>query len=270
MAIAYCPLGSGSTGNALWLSGGGVQILVDCGLSLRSLGHRMQAVGLDLSLVQAVVLTHGHADHVGGAAALARRHGVRLYGTPETLRRIPGRPPAESLRPLPASGRISIGGLRVATTPTLHDAPGSVALRFEDDETGLGYATDLGFATRSVVRHLSGCDGVVIEFNHDEEMLLYGPYDERLKRRIYSEVGHLSNRQGAQLLDAVLSSTPRLRHVILAHLSLENNTPELARRAAEAVLARRRCRPQVAVADPQAPGPVVRLQPSRQMGLPLW
>ena len=270
MAIAYCALGSGSTGNAFWVRGGGVEILVDCGLSLRSLSRRMDAAGLDLSGVEAVVLTHGHSDHVGGVAALARRHGVRVLGTEETLRRIPGEPPAESLRALPVSGRVSLGGLSIATTPTLHDAPGSVALRFEDDETRLGYATDLGFATRSVARHLAGCDGVVIEFNHDEEMLLFGPYDEKLKRRIYSEVGHLSNRQGAQLLDAVVSSSPGLQHVTLAHLSQENNTPALARRAAEAVLARRGGRPELTVAAPDVPGQVVRLRPRRQMGLPLW
>ncbi len=270
MAIAYCSIGSGSTGNAWWVSGGGVELLIDCGLSARSLARRLAAVGLDLGRVTAVVCTHGHGDHVAGAAVLARRHGLRIYGTPDTLSMIPGDPPPEQLCPLPEEGRVAIGGLAVATTPTLHDAPGSVALRLEDDETALGYATDLGFATRNIVRHLRGCDGVVVEFNHDEGMLLGGPYDERLKRRIYSEVGHLSNRQGAALLEEVLARTPGLQHVTLAHLSQENNRPEIARATAAEVLRRHRSAARLAVAAPDVPGTPVSLHPPRQMGLPLW
>src|SRR5262245_42116084 len=128
MALEYCILASGSAGNCLWVRGGGVEVLLDCGLSARRIGDRFAAVGKHLRNVSAVVCTHGHGDHVAGAAVLARRHGLDVYGTPPTLREIRGEPPPEKLRPVGVRERFRIGNLEVRLAPTPHDAPGSASV----------------------------------------------------------------------------------------------------------------------------------------------
>ena len=268
MAIDYCVLASGSKGNALWVRGGGVQVLVDCGISSRRLAHRLAEVGGDIRDIQAVVCTHGHGDHVGGVSVLARRHGARIYATEGTRGWIPGKPPKEALMALPTQGQVAIGGLTVNTVPTMHDAPQSVALVLRDDETALGVVTDLGLVTEAVVKAFSGLDGLVLETNHDAEMLRYGPYPAHLIKRIAGERGHLSNAQGAALLRRVVH--PGLQHLTCAHLSEQNNTPEKARAVAEEVLGETGHRPGLAVAEQDRPGVPVCLGARKQLGLPLW
>ncbi len=257
MSIAYSILASGSSGNSVWVRGGGVEILVDCGLAARNLGRRLGEVGGDLRDVEAVVCTHAHIDHVAGAAVLARRHGLAVHATPATLSRIPGDPPRSSLRPLPLTGTVTIGGLSVHTLATLHDAPESVALVISDGQTRLGIATDLGQPTAALVRALSRVDGLVLEANHDLEMLVTGPYPEQLKRRIRSRVGHLSNQQSAELIGRLLH--PGLQHLTLAHLSEQNNLPDKARRAVEPALGGSRVT--LAVAEQHRPLAPVALGP---------
>jgi len=277
VALAYCVLASGSGGNCVWVRGGGVELLVDCGLSARAIGRRLADVGGDLADVSAVVCTHAHTDHVAGAAVLARRRGVDIYATRPTLRRIPGAPPPERLRPIPSSGAVAIGGLTVLTCPTSHDVPGSIALSITDGHITVAIATDLGTPTRGIDRLLREADGVVLETNHDPDLLRDGPYPPMLKRRIRSDAGHLSNAQSAALLADALQ--PRLRHLTLAHLSETNNTPAHAARAIEPVLARAGCAPALAIADQHVPGEPVLLAGraggaavaalGRQLALPL-
>ena len=150
MGLAYCVLASGSGGNCVWVRGGGVELLLDCGLSARAIGKRLAEVGGNLSDISAAVCTHAHRDHVTGAAVLARRHGVDLYGTRTTLDRIYGAPPAERLHPIAPGGSVTIGGLTVRTCATRHDVPGSIALLITDGETSMALATDLGKATQGI------------------------------------------------------------------------------------------------------------------------
>lgn len=269
MALEYCILASGSSGNCLWVRGGGVEILIDCGLSARRIADRLAAVGRDLRDVQAVICTHGHGDHVAGAAVLARRFGLDVHATAGTLRHVRGDPPPDRLRPVDVRGRFRIGGLEIRLAPTPHDAVGSCSVVVDDGETSLGVCTDLGRSTETIRRHLEGVDGLVLEMNHDLRMLLEGPYPEVLKRRIHGDLGHLSNDQAAELLADLLH--PGLQHLSLAHLSEHNNLPELARDRAGAVLADAALSPVLAVASQHRPGEPVRLCTRRrgQLALPL-
>lgn len=237
MALSYCVLASGSSGNCLWVRGGGVQILVDCGLTARMVGRRLSEVGGRLEDVRAVVCTHLHSDHTMGAGVLARRHDLDVYATSGTRSDLPSGIPNERLHDLPYGGALTLGGLTVETVPTSHDAPQSVALRISDGESALGILTDQGAPSRAVADAFQGLDGLLLEMNHDVDMLLNGPYPERLKRRIRGNWGHLSNAQGAELLAAVLHDG--LQHVTLGHISEHNNAPDLVRAAAESVLGKR-------------------------------
>lgn len=268
MAIEYCILASGSGGNSLWVKGGGVQILIDCGLSARRIAERLSDVGGDIRDIQAVVCTHGHGDHVAGAAVLARRFGIDVHATAGTLRHIRGMPPPERLRVQDVRGRFRIGGLEIRLAPTPHDAVGSCSVVVEDGETSLGVCTDLGRPTETIRRHLEGVDGLVLEMNHDVQMLLEGPYPEVLKRRIHGDLGHLSNEQSAELLASLLHQG--LQHLALAHLSEQNNLPEIASEVAGRVLADASLAPNLVVAEQHRPGEPVRLRTRRkgQLGLP--
>ena len=257
MGLGYCVLASGSGGNCVWVRGGGVELLVDCGLSARTIGRRLADVGGDLSDVSAVIVTHAHGDHIAGAATLARRRGVDIHATRATLDRIPNPPPAERLHAIARGGSVTIGGLSVRTCPTSHDIPGSIAVLVTDGGTTMALATDLGTPTHGIDRLLLEADGLILETNHDLDLLRNGPYSAVLKRRIRSDQGHLSNAQAAELLAQVLS--PRLRHLTLAHLSETNNTPAHAARAIEPVLARANCAPALAIAKQHTPGETVEL-----------
>ncbi|MBI5546975.1 MAG: MBL fold metallo-hydrolase [Deltaproteobacteria bacterium] len=259
MALTYCVLASGSSGNCLWVRGGGVQVLVDCGLSARMTGRRLEERGGRLEDVSAVVCTHGHSDHVMGARVLAKRHGLDIYATHGTASAIPGIPNERS-RLLPCDGEVRLGGLTIRSVPTSHDAPQAVALRIDDGESSLGVVTDLGVATATVVEAFAGLDGLLVETNHDVRMLQEGPYPEPLKRRIRGRWGHLSNEQGAELLAALLHDG--LQHVTIGHISEHNNTPDLARAAIEKLLAARGGQPpKLAVAVQHRVGEPVTLAP---------
>ena len=268
MALEYCILASGSSGNCLWVRGGGVEILVDCGLSVRRIADRLADAGGDLRDVQAVICTHGHGDHIASAEILARRYGIAIHATAGTLRSIRGSPPPERLREVDVRGRFRIGGLEIRLAPTPHDAVGSCSVVIADAETSLGICTDLGRPTETIRRHLDGVDGLILEMNHDLQMLLEGPYPEVLKRRIRSDLGHLSNDQAADLLAQLLH--PGLQHLSLAHLSEQNNLPEIARDRAGEVLADAALSPVLVVAEQHRTGEPVRLRAGRrgQLGLP--
>lgn len=268
MSFTYCVLASGSSGNSLWLKAGEVELLVDAGISARRIQHSLRGLGTSLASVRAVVVTHGHGDHVSGVATLARRHDLEVWCTRETLPMVPARAPRELWRELPRSGVVNVGGLMVETVPTSHDAPGSVAVRVDDGVSRLAVITDLGVPSPAVLRLARGCEGLVLEANHDLAMLEGGPYPWYLKQRIKGERGHLSNAQCEGLLRA--AHQPGLGHLTLAHLSHENNTPDLARAAVEPALEELSSNATLAVAARHVPSQPVMLRSSprpRQLGL---
>jgi phosphoribosyl 1,2-cyclic phosphodiesterase len=267
VSFTYCVLASGSSGNSLWLKAGDVELLIDAGISARRIQRCLCDLGTSLSSVRAVVVTHGHADHVGGVATLARRHDLEVWCTRETA--LPPRTPQELRRELPRSGTVRLGQLLVETVPTPHDAPGSVAVCVDDGASRLAVITDLGVATPAVLALARGCQGLVLEANHDLAMLEGGPYPWYLKQRIKGERGHFSNAQSEGLLRA--AHHPGLRHLTLAHLSHENNTPDLARAAVEPALEQLASAAALVVASRlEASAPVTLPSPVRPRQLPLF
>jgi phosphoribosyl 1,2-cyclic phosphodiesterase len=249
-------LASGSTGNALWVESPDGAVLVDCGVSVPELKRRLAHVGRDLTRLAAVFVTHDHGDHVGSSVALARKLGVPLFatrGTHSILRRLPD----ELTRVVRADEPVDVAGLTVLPIATPHDGIESVAFRLTHRASGrvAGIATDLGYVSRQVVERLRGVHFLVCELNHDEQLLVNGPYPQSLKDRIRSGRGHLSNEQGAELASHLMHDG--LRHVALAHLSETNNTPDHARRAFERVNRDAHAGLAIAIADPRLPGALV-------------
>ncbi len=235
MSLQYCIVASGSKGNAVWVRADDTEVLLDCGIGPRGLAKPLAALGSKLDNIRAVVCTHHHGDHCAGIPALARK-GIDVYATAPTMQRIRGLVLAPRQCIIADSKVIAIGSLRVRAIPTSHDAPGSVALIVSDGVSTLGMATDLGRKTRRLVRAFSNLDAIILESNHDLNMLMHGPYPASVKQRIRGQFGHLSNDEAADLLADI--AHPGLRHITLVHLSEENNTPEHAAKAVAPVLKR--------------------------------
>lgn len=236
--MRYFSLASGSKGNCHACTDGERTLLIDAGLNLKQLKLRCEAAELPFDSIQAVALTHEHSDHIGAVGVMLRRTAWAFAMTPATKRAVEAIhgitiPPerwlvAEAGRTLPWAG----WELRPFSLP--HDAEDPVAWRVEAPGCALAVVTDLGHPTALVADHCQGLDLLVLEANHDVEMLREGAYPPQLKARILSRVGHLSNESMGELLQRVLS--PRLRAVVLAHLSEQNNHPELAAAAGRLAL----------------------------------
>ncbi len=234
----YAALASGSKGNCHALSDGEHTLLIDAGLSLRQIGQRLQALGQEVGRVQGLALTHEHSDHIGALGVVLRRTHWAILATAETRRAAEKAQgvviPPERWIELVAGQPTDWAGWRVLPFALPHDAADPVAFRVEAGGQACAVVTDLGHPTALVADHLQDLDLLVLEANHDVDMLREGEYPPHLKARILSRVGHLSNASMAELLYRVCA--PRLRQVVLAHLSESNNHPDLARFAAEEVL----------------------------------
>jgi phosphoribosyl 1,2-cyclic phosphodiesterase len=233
-------IASGSTGNCTYVGDGRNGVLIDCGLSTRRIHKALDARGLASAPIDAVLVTHEHSDHIGSARVLSdrlkRRFGraVPFYMTQGTHQGARSQSLPERIEYCQPGESFQIGGLQIEPFPVPHDVLDPVAYRVQAGALAVAVITDLGRPTALVARQLRRCDAAVLEFNHDEELLLQGSYPWPLKQRIRSNHGHLSNRQAACLLADGMSS--RLRHLVLAHLSDENNRPALAAAAARRVL----------------------------------
>ncbi len=221
-------LASGSGGNACVVESGATRVLVDAGLSSREIERRMTRRGIAPDTIAAVFLTHEHNDHSSGAAVFTARWDCPLYTTSGTAEAIglAGDLFTPFVRIQPGrEGRIGELGFRAFGTP--HDAAESVAYAFESEDARLVIASDLGRAEEGFVDFLREATTLMLEMNHDEDMLRDGPYTWPLKRRISGGLGHLSNAQSAEAIRR--SSGPKRRRVVATHLSRTNNTPELVR-----------------------------------------
>lgn len=228
--MRFASLGSGSKGNALLVESGDTRLLLDCGFGLAEITVRLARLGLDASCLDAIIVTHEHGDHGGGVAMLASRFEVAVYLTRGTLSALgaDGRsiPRAVLIDPYTA---FAVDGIEVRPFPVPHDAREPVQFVLTDGAARLGVLTDTGQPTPHIAQSLSGVDALVLECNHDLDMLMGGPYPAHLKNRIAGRHGHLSNAASAELVQAMDCS--RLQHLVAAHLSQTNNTPELARAA---------------------------------------
>jgi len=226
MAIRLAVLGSGSGGNATLVEGGGVRVLVDAGFSCRMLAQRLRLVGLEPAAIDALLITHEHGDHVGGAAAFAAAFGVPIYCTRGTAAAAGFGAGEAVVRTIVADEPFDLGALRVRPFAVPHDAAETIGYVLEAGGARAGYVTDLGHGPAAVREGLRECDLLVVESNHDLDMLRTGPYPEHIKARVLGRHGHLDNETAADILGEVVGRATRA--VVLAHLSRTNNSPELA------------------------------------------
>ncbi len=229
MALRFTSLGSGSSGNGLVVESGETRVMMDCGFTLADTKARLERAGLTPSQISGVVVTHEHDDHMGGVARFALRYAIPVYLTRGTAQWLPPGFPAVLVKCIDSHTPFAIGGLAVEPFPVPHDAREPVQYVFSDGDARLGVLTDIGTVTQHVVEKLSGCAALVVECNHDLDMLMEGPYPVSLKHRVAGRFGHLCNADAGRLVAALELS--KLRHLIAAHLSQQNNTPELARAA---------------------------------------
>lgn len=228
--MRFASLGSGSRGNALVVEAGSTRILLDCGFGLAETASRLGRLDLTLESLSAIVVTHEHEDHIGGVARLARRYSIPVwltYGTLSGFETIFA--DIRDLQVIDNYRSFAVGDLQVDPFPVPHDAREPAQYVFSDGMRRLGVLTDTGCSTPHIEAMLSGCDALVLECNHDPEMLRMSSYPQRLRERIAGRYGHLDNGAAANLLAGL--DTGRLKHLVAAHLSQENNRPELARAA---------------------------------------
>ena len=249
--IRFRSLGSGSAGNATLIEASSgittTRLLVDAGFSMRELEARLGRAELSIGDVDAVFVTHEHGDHVGCAVSLATRHDIPIWMSRGTWRSIASADFPTRLRFARDGEAIAVGDISLVPFTVAHDAAEPLQLRATDGAASICVLTDLGSITAHMLEHVAGCEALLLETNHDADLLAASRYPPSLKARIGGRLGHLSNATAAAILGHVQGA--RLRHVVAAHLSRENNRPDLATAALAACWGGRGS--DVVVADPQ-------------------
>ncbi len=225
MSLFIASLNSGSNGNCYYVGNAHEAILVDAGLSCRETGKRMKRLGLSMQKVKAIFISHEHTDHIRGIEAIIKNFSIPVYITPATLRNSRLRPDAAFIRSLSPDGQVTIGGLTISAFTKAHDAIDPCSFLVTGNGVTIGVITDIGTVCSRVIAHFSRCHAAFLEANYDEDMLEQGSYPTHLKNRIRGGNGHISNRQALELFAA--HRPPFMTHLLLAHLSKNNNTPEL-------------------------------------------
>jgi phosphoribosyl 1,2-cyclic phosphodiesterase len=228
--MRFSVLGSGSRGNSVYIESGKTGILIDAGFSGKEIDTRLKLIGRDLSNVCALCITHEHNDHVRGIGVLSRRCNIPAYsncGTFSAGEKQIGKP--FSREEFETGDLLQIGDLQVRSFQVSHDAADPVGYVVSDGKVSIGYCTDTGKVSHLMCRRLAECNGLILEFNHNLQMLKNGPYPLPLQQRVRSSRGHLCNEDAAVFLADLIGN--HLRTVVLAHLSETNNTPELAKEA---------------------------------------
>ncbi len=243
MSLQIASLNSGSNGNCYYIGNDTEAVLVDAGISCRETEKRMRRLGLSLEKVKAIFISHEHGDHITGLTAISRKYRTKIYITPNTL--------AESRLPLDEELVISfkpnetvqIGSLAVTNFPKFHDAADPYSFVISSNNVNVGVFTDIGKVCKQVIKHFQQCHAVFLEANYDEAMLENGRYTQHLKNRIRGGEGHLSNDQALQLF--LEHRAPFLSHLLLSHLSKNNNDPELV----EALFTRHAAKTEIIIAS---------------------
>jgi phosphoribosyl 1,2-cyclic phosphodiesterase len=231
--MRFASLGSGSKGNATLIEAADACLLLDCGFTVKETEARLQRLGKSGRDLSAILVTHEHSDHIKGVGALARKYQLPVYLTAGTFHkgRLGNLPQFETVN---CHQSFEIKGIEVQPVPVPHDAREPCQYVFQHGNKKLGVLTDLGSLTPHVEKHYSGLDALVLECNYDPQMLDEGSYPFQLKQRIFSDYGHLSNGQAAQLLARIEKN--KLQHLVLSHLSQQNNCSKLARDMIEKIM----------------------------------
>lgn len=223
----FCPLASGSKGNCVYLGMGNTKILIDAGISAKAIQNRLAEINVDLADIDAILITHEHTDHIQGLKVLAYKMGIPVFANHETAKGIVNTfHDCPKFKIFSTGETFEFGDLEIHPFSIQHDTVDPVAFTIRANHLKLGFCTDLGFATTLVQSQLRECDYLYLEANHQPSMVHASPRPMIYKQRVLSRSGHLSNESCGQLLTQVFS--PRLKHVHLAHLSSECNTPETA------------------------------------------
>ena len=231
--MRFASLGSGSEGNGLVVEAGATRVLMDCGFGLADSVARLARLGLQVSDLAGIVVTHEHGDHIGGVGRLARKHQLPVWLTAGTLA-VAQDLDGVAVRVIDSHAAFALDELEIQPFPVPHDAREPVQFVFGDGNRRIGVLTDVGCSTPHIEAMLSGVDALVLECNYDAAMLENGPYPAGLKRRVGGRFGHLENQQSAALLATLKHD--KLQCVMAAHVSRKNNTSALAQRALAQVL----------------------------------
>ncbi len=235
--IKFQPLLSSSSGNSVFVTDDTTHILIDCGAPIRYIEKCLARLGVEPSALSGIFITHAHSDHVAAAGSLAKKYGIPIFATEETFS-LSGRYLStisrKSARIISVGDDIIIGDMVVHVFTIPHDISGAVSYTVKDSETKFGIATDSGHISDEILENLAGCESVIVEANHDVDMLMGGPYPYPLKRRILSDKGHLSNILCGEL--CVKLASTGTKSFWLGHLSEKNNIPEIAYRTVHGIL----------------------------------
>jgi phosphoribosyl 1,2-cyclic phosphodiesterase len=234
--MRFCVLGSGSKGNSTFVEAGGTRLLIDAGFSGKEIERRLTAIEVAPDTLSAILITHEHSDHTRGAGILSRRfklpilaNSLTIAAAGEVLSKLHG------LQEFITGTSFSFGDFSIHPYRISHDAADPVGFVLTNGSTSMGYCTDTGVVSRLMQHRLVSCHGLVLESNHDPDLLRNGPYPLYLQQRVRSKQGHLANGEAAEFLSDILHQG--LEHVVLSHLSETNNRPELAHDAVRAVVA---------------------------------
>ena len=252
--LKFSVLASGSSGNAALIATGRTRLLIDAGLSLRELTRRLALVGEQPDQLTAVVVTHEHSDHIGGLPVLARKHGVPVYLTRLTAPQIDWGETSPKVESFQAGTRLIVGDIEIDSFTIPHDAVDPVGYCFHSQGIKIALVTDLGYIPESIHFHVDGAQLLVLEANHDLEMLRVGPYPWAVKQRVMSRMGHLSNLSTCDFLREGFDGGTT--HLVLGHLSEHNNHPEIVRATAAAVLEQRGLSTTLEIASQDEPGTI--------------
>jgi len=250
--MKICLLASGSKGNSILVESGKTRLLIDAGLSARELRKRLDSVGVEAESLDALLITHEHGDHVRGLGPLVRQLDLPVYLQTDLARKLPDVGKPDCVQEFVDGEEFTIKDLTIRPFAITHDCLAPVGFTLDGELGKVGVATDLGIVTRLVTECLQGCRALVLETNHDEELLRDGPYPWKLKQRVRSNHGHLSNNAAGNLLQSLLWNG--LETVFLGHLSETNNRPDLAVEVVREVLEKQNiCEPQVLLGKQQLP-----------------
>lgn len=235
--MRFASLGSGSAGNALVVEVNQTKLMLDCGFSIKETSVRLARLAVNPGDIAGIIITHEHDDHARGAFKFAAKYNIPVWLTYGTLKMVTRYFPNQhdlQLHVIDSHTAFAIADVQVQPYPVPHDAREPIQCVFSDGDNALGVLTDVGRSTQHIEEQLSGCNALVLECNHDAEMLQKGPYSWALKNRVGGDLGHLDNLAAANLLSKL--DNRKLQHIVAAHLSAKNNTPLLAQTALSQVL----------------------------------